>query len=92
MIDRKVLIVFRKKSIEMLLFLLRYNVEMPISWIAKEIDSTFHCTYKNVVLLEKLGIIKTFRKGRTRNVRLTELGKKIAIRLDEIINLTRKNC
>ena len=57
--------------------------------ISKQTSSTYAHTVRVIEKLGGMGLVKFDRKGRTKIVELTELGRKIGKRLDEIENMLK---
>ena len=70
-------IFFRKKG-KLILLTLKRHESQNITEIAKAVDSTYAHTFNLLKEMERLKIIKTAKKGRTKYVKLTAKGKKLA--------------
>jgi predicted transcriptional regulator len=77
---------FRKKPCKMLILLKEEKDSGKgkyITELAKESEATYVHTTKLVKELEKIGFVKTEKKGRQRIIKLTEEGLKAATALSE---------
>jgi DNA-binding MarR family transcriptional regulator len=60
-----------------------------VTEIARRTSSTYAHTVRVVKKLEGMGLVRFEKRGRTKLVELTELGRKIGERLDEIESLVK---
>lgn len=79
----------QEKPVKSLLLLKETNEPIYVSMIAKEIDSTYAHTLKVLSNLKKRGLVSFERKGRVKQVKLTELGKGAAGILANFIDIVR---
>ena len=81
--DHKISVLFKRKPIRILLALLQDKKWYP-SLLAKESDLSYVHTSKLIDLLEEIDLVSSEFKGKTKVIRLTEKGEKLARSLEEI--------
>ena len=75
-------IFMRRKNVEMLIALRDKNKKWYLSLLAKEADVTYPHAVQIAKKLEKAGLIRTVKEGRTRYIELTERGEEVAVALE----------
>jgi len=81
--DHKISVLFKRKPIRILLALLQDKKWYP-SLLAKESDLSYVHTAKLIDLLEEIDLVSSEFKGKTKVIKLTEKGEKLARSLEEI--------
>jgi len=76
------------KPADMILYLYKSGTS-TVTEIAKQTSSTYAHAVRVISKLGRLGLVRFERRGRTKQIELTEIGKKIGERLDEIKELLR---
>lgn len=83
--------VFKDSSRNMIVKIRKNSMRdyFTVSDLCTELDITYSTTGETVQRLEELGLVTSRKKGRTKQVKLTEKGKQVATKLMEIKELTR---
>ena len=78
---------FREKPAMMLVELKNAKGEIYASSIAKQVDCTYSHVVKILQEMQKAGLISFQKQGRLKLLTLTQKGKDVAKRVDEINNI-----
>ena len=76
--------ILRQATVKILL-VLRYYEGIPMLWISKKSDLTFSTTLRALKKLEEMGIVRFEKLGRTKLTCLTEKGKEVARKVEELL-------
>jgi DNA-binding MarR family transcriptional regulator len=77
----------QEKPVEIILAAKKADKPMYVAKLARETDSTYAHTFRVVSKLEELGVITLRDEGRTKLVKLTEIGEAIASELLNLLSL-----
>ena len=81
---------FRIKPAKMLILLNSNNTKKYASVIAKGVDCTYSHTVRILQQFKKKGLIKFVKKGRLKQISLTDSGKKLAESIERTIKILEK--
>lgn len=87
MVKKTTNIFFRKKPIQILLVLMRGEGEKYGSFLAKKTDSTYSHVVKILKELKNMGLIEFEKKGRTKQIKLTQKGREVGEHIKKIKEL-----
>lgn len=90
--DKKNLYSFflRKKPVKILINLAKDHKLRYASVLAKEVDCTYSHTVRVLNTMASHKLIEFDKKGRLKTIKLTPIGKEIALHLSKAINLFKK--
>ncbi len=80
---------FLRRKPKEILFYLKNRNSANISEIASETNSTYAHSFNLIRELEKIGVVVTTKRGRSKIVTLTEKGRELASLLEEFTELLR---
>ena len=80
----------RKKPVKILLNLAKDHKLRYASVLSKEVDCTYSHTVRILKTMEDHGLVEFDKKGRLKTIKLTPLGREIAIHLSKAMRLFQK--
>ncbi len=83
-------VLLHEKPVKMILGIRNNGGSSYTTRIAKYADCTYSHTMKIVDFLEEKGLIQSEKQGRTRYIKLTNIGEEVADLLDELVRILRK--
>ena len=78
---------FRRKPALMLLGLYHAKQDVYASYLAKEINCTYSHVVKILQQMNRDGLVDFVKEGRTKLLKLTKKGQKVAEHIDKIMSL-----
>ena len=79
-----------RQAVVKILLVLKYNDGVSMTYVSKKADLTFSQTVKVLGKMEKLGLVSFEKIGRIKLTYLTEKGKEVAQRVEELMKSLKK--